>query len=155
MGDFIWAGKTSIHPLLPLIFVGGMLEGYRKAIRALGSLLRSTHRIWGRDESTDTQKLISAQGGNQAKRKGRSSRQRDCKVKGLMAGGSGVTIEENREWGNGSCLEMLSSTLPCSLQPLGLPSCQFLCQECPPALRVTGLHNSTRCHQHWVFMFPS
>lgn len=83
-------GYCRIHPLLPLIFFGGMLEDYRKAIQALGSLLRSTHRIWGRDESTDTLKLISAQVGDQAKRKRRSSRQRDCKVKGLMeAGGKG------------------------------------------------------------------
>lgn len=62
-----------------------MLEDYKKVIQALGGLLRLSHRIWGRNESADTPELFSAQEDGQVERRWRSSRQKDCKVIGLMA----------------------------------------------------------------------
>lgn len=114
-------GHCIIHPLFPLTSIGGMLKDYRKISQALGRLLKSTHR--GTGESTDALKLVRAQGGGQAERRGRSSRQWDCKVEDLVV--RGAWRKMGRE--NGSSLEMLdcwcsrqsssslSSTLPCLL----------------------------------------
>lgn len=78
-------GHCMIHPVIPLTIGGGMLEDYKKVIEALGGLLRLSCRIWGRNESADTPELFSAREDGQVKRKRRSSRQKDCKVEGLMA----------------------------------------------------------------------
>lgn len=44
-----------------------------------------SHRIWGGSKTADTPELFSAQEDGQVERRRRSSRQKDCKVKGLMA----------------------------------------------------------------------
>lgn len=64
---------------------GGRLQENHASIEWFVKIDR---RIWGKDESADPTELFSAQGGGQAEKRGRNSRQRDCTVKGLMVGGA-------------------------------------------------------------------